>query len=58
MPGPGFIHEVQPPGNEILTEADTAQLRDNVPKLSSSSHIHPEVVITQNDTTGSHLALR
>ncbi|GLT72834.1 hypothetical protein SLA2020_447330 [Shorea laevis] len=58
MPGPGFIHEVQPPGNEILTEADTAQLRDNVLKLSSSSHIHPEVVITQNDTTGSHLALR
>ncbi|XP_062164002.1 protein TRANSPARENT TESTA 9 [Alnus glutinosa] len=58
MPGPGFIHESQPPGNEILTEVDTAHLRVNVPNLSSSSHAHPEVVITQNDSTGSHLALR
>ncbi|KAE8056716.1 hypothetical protein FH972_013462 [Carpinus fangiana] len=58
MPSPGFIHESQPPGNEILTEADIACLRVNVPELSSPSHIHPEVVITQNDITGSHLALR
>lgn len=58
IPGPCFIHESQPPGNEILTEVDTAHLRVNVPKLSSSSHVHPEVVITQNDSTGSHLALR
>lgn len=58
MPGHGSIHESQPPGNDNLTGVDTARLRVNGPSSSSSSHIHPEVIMTQNDCTASHLALR
>ncbi|XP_030952476.1 protein TRANSPARENT TESTA 9 isoform X1 [Quercus lobata] len=58
MLGHGSIHDSQPQGSDSLTGVDGACLRVNVPNSSSSSHIHPEVVISQSDSTGSNLALR
>lgn len=58
MLGHGSIHDSQPQGSDSLTGVEGARLRVNVPNSSSSSHIHPEVVICQSDSTGSNLALR
>lgn len=58
MLGHGSIHDSQPRGSDSLTGVDGARLRVNVPSSSSSSHIHPEVVICQSDSTGSNMALR
>ncbi|KAG6705914.1 hypothetical protein I3843_07G194400 [Carya illinoinensis] len=57
MPGPGFVHESQPPGDENLNKVDTGHVTVDVANLSSSSHIHA-AVIAQNGCIGSHLCLR
>lgn len=58
MLGHGSIQDSHPQGSDNLTGVDGVRLRVNVPNSSSSSHIHPEVVICQSDSTGSNLALR
>lgn len=54
--GPGFVHESQPPGNEILNEVEEGHSRVN--EMSSSSNSLPEVPKAENDSTSSHMALR
>lgn len=58
MTGLGFVHESQPPGNDNLNEVEMGELRVNVANVSSSSHIHSDVLINQVDCGGSQLPLR
>ncbi|KAH9805670.1 protein TRANSPARENT TESTA 9 [Citrus sinensis] len=56
--GHGFTHESQLLDNNTAGEVDGECLRVTVSDMATSSHVHPQDLVTQNDCNGSHLALR
>lgn len=57
-PGHDFTHESQLPDNNTAREVDAECLRVTVSDMATSSYVHPQDLVTQNDYSGSHLALR
>ncbi|KAJ4709215.1 Protein CLEC16A like [Melia azedarach] len=58
MPCRDVMHDSQMPDNDTAIEVDSGVLRVREPDMATSSQIHSQDLITENNSCGSHLALR